>query len=82
MNINGLIIPISRTYVISVVYTSISSNEVSFISEETISGIHATKSEIPDITKNRLVPFVISYLYFLSCKILIVCNFVKSKTTP
>ena len=55
---SGLMIPISNTYVGSVVYTSISASGEPFIRVGIISGSHATNRENPDKMRNTFIPLV------------------------
>ena len=54
----GLPYIIYAIYVISVVYTSIRSNEVPFLIDVIMSGSHATNSEIPVTIRNAFISFV------------------------
>lgn len=73
--------PISSTYVISVVYTSINSSDVPFAKDTIISGSHAANSDIPAASKNTFIPFVKGYEQTFLCRIPVVCNFANNILT-
>ena len=79
INATGLIIPISKTYVISVVYTSINESERPAITALIISGNHAINNEIPVIIKKMYIP--LDDIWLLKFSVIFFKSILKNATT-